>query len=784
MSADAEHRFSVRRVAEFVHRRGNLYDRVAESTTAEEGRAAQRHVQSERGEDYASEVAVSHELRADGVALLISGRADGVETLDTNTVLVEEIKASRSGADELLARAGSHIWAQAMLYAAILANDQRYPQPDWLLRIVVVHPDQPHHQSQRERRASREELAEFLAHTCRDLHAWLCEQHAHRLRRNAALRALAWPHAAYRPYQRAALRAVHESLVAREPLLLEAPTGSGKTLTTLFPALKAIGQESLQRVFYLTARNSGQAAARDALALCGTAGDLRVATIRAKANMCAVPGTPCDPAQCRYAAGYFDRSRDAVAAVLAADVQDPDQVAKVAEAFTVCPFELSLDAALWADVVIGDYNYWLDPLVRLKRFAREKDAALLIDEAHHLSRRVSDMLCAEVDTALVATALAEAPADPVRRTVTSVQRAMGRVRRGAGVAARAEHEQAIDYPRTLVRSADRLLEQVAVTDVAFSECPALAELCLAARRLIALDLLDDATYVTVLQSNRRSCTIRVRVADAAPHIARIADQYATNVRFSATVTPLRVFARLHGDRDGRCERGGDVFDPDQLGVFVVPGVSAAYRRRQADLPRLAQLVRTVARSKTGRYLIALPSFSYLDALAVELGDAPDLLTQERSMSQDAVACLLRRFGAPLTGEEHLETHPASASRLLLAVMGGSFTESMDALELHGTVIVGPGYPPPSVELDAMRAQFDAAGEDGQLLAYEQPGMTRVVQAAGRVVRRAGQRGVVILADPRFLEPRYQQFFPGHWQPNTARLETLGTQLDTFWRQLD
>ena len=627
-----------------------------------------------------------------------------------------------------------------------------------------------------EERMSRDALEEFLNQCCRRLATWLLQLQAHRTARDAHLAKLKFPFAEFRPAQRALSADVYRTVRDGGALLFEAPTGSGKTLSALFPALIAMGQGNTDRVVFLSSRTTGQTTAEASVDLLDTGAVVRRVTVTAKAKMCFMPEPVCDPALCPYARGYYDRSEAAVAELLAGWPNGPrSAIEAVARAHQVCPFELSLDAAVWADVVICDYNYVFDPVVRLKRLAGIADdrIALLIDEAHQLGDRVRESLSTTFDRGHIARAKANLSAASAKRAaaldrrLTTLRRDIVR-QRGLD---RDAFECRIDLPDSLLRSAEALLETLTDRDDERSQDPAVTELLFALLRLLRVAGWYEAERFAVFLRGRGSdIGLDLRCLDPSSAIADTLKEYRAHIRFSATLSPFELTGRAHGQPDVRALRLPSPFPPDRLGVFVVPDISTLYRNRAQSLPRLLDAIRCVVDSHAGNYLVALPSFEYLELVAAGYASRhPDqpVLRQSRGMSDESRVAFIDAFlraGAPVVG---------------FVVLGGVFTESIDLPNdaLHGIVVVGIGLPPPTLERNEMAQMF---GSFGRMLAYEQPAMTRVVQAAGRLIRRPTDRGVVCLIDDRFLSKELRQYLPRHWQPVRTPTRELPASLHAFW----
>jgi Rad3-related DNA helicase len=790
---------SVKTLAEFVHRRGDLYPALGGRVTGEEGIATQRRAQQGRGDGYQREVPVSDQFSLGELQLSVSGRVDGCD-LTAPLPFVEEIKTTRAeGADAERALGSAH-WAQARLYAALLARDHPEQQA-WQIRLLYCHPDTEAQACFAEERTTAW-LADYLQRTLATYVGWLVKEQRYQHERNRWLEARQFPYGSFRAHQRALAGRVYQAFRDGEHLLLEAPTGSGKTMGVLYPSLKALAAGYVQRLFFLTSRGTGALAAMQAAAdVAQGAAQIRVVELIAKEKACVVEGMPCDE-RCPYSVGYYDRIHDAVTDALQLHQMDRARIREVAEAHQVCPFELSLDVSLWADLIIGDYNYLLDPVVRLQRFIDDIGLGLLIDESHQLAERTRDMLTVALNREDVKAAIGESPPATIGRRLKSVDRTLMALRRdllARFAEGEATGEVVVAPPEKLLRSAQKALEALAEEELDLAAWPRCLQVLFDLSRLLRAqswattgerpDELDAESAgsailatefrylaeVTDRGRGRNSVRLRLACLDAAPYLESVLGSYGPHVRFSGTVTPLDLYQRLHGQAKAPSERVESPFAAEQLAALVVTDLPVYYRQRTASLPRLAELVRQTVSARSGNYLVALPSFEYLDQLAEVLANDGEyeLLIQTPGLDEAARAEFLARF------------QDDDTCRLGLIVLGGLFAESVDFSHapLAGVICVGVGLPPASRQKEEMRMHFDAelGNGGGDTVAYQQPAMTKVLQMAGRLLRSPDDRGVLLLIDDRFARASFQRFFPRHWQPISLRAADVPAQLEKFWQ---
>ena len=822
-------RLSVRELVEFLLRTGSIDSRFTGFDRANEGARIHRRLQKAAGEGYAAEVFLTAERTMEGIGFTIEGRADGIFTDEDGTVVIDEIKTTAAPTDAITEDMNPCHWAQGMVYGAICAEQRELETLDVRLTYYQIDTDEIIRYT---RHFSAAELDAFLNDLLRQYLPWARRQLDWVEARDRSLGALQFPFPAYRPGQRALAGEIYRACAAGKAeqkggtrLFCPAPTGIGKTMSALFPALKAMGEGKGEKIFYLTARNTTQAAAEDALARLRAADpalSLRSVTLTAKEKACLHPdaeGHPaCLPEVCPFANGYYDRRKDALAALLDGSGSfSRAALADTARQFSVCPFELGLDLSEWCDVVIGDYNYLFDPVVHLKRFFDAAgDWLFLIDEAHNLPDRARAMYSAQF----------------AKSSLTEAKRALGKGKSSLKtaltkadkvfLAARKACAQAA--PRTGAEPAGEtepaqisLLPAEAAPDFALpqplyardgtvflQQLPAALPAALRAVHTPLQDWLEqnpddsvhaqllelyfalqdiaraadryDSHFVTQLTARGSELELHLLCLDPAPFVDASLAAGRSAALFSATLTPPAFYRSVLGCADARAVALPSPFPPENLGLFCLPGISTRYRQREASVPAVADALAALAKGKTGNYLAFFPSYAYLqqvyEAFAARWPDIPTLV-QQRSLDDAGRAEFLAQF----------VPHPAK-TLLGFAVMGGIFGEGVDLVgdRLIGCAIVGVGLPQVNPRQEMLRRYYEEQSGCGFDYAYRYPGMNKVLQAAGRVVRTPQDKGVVLLLDDRFAQPDTARLFPPHWQhiqylPGTAALETA---LAAFW----
>lgn len=761
---------SVRRLVEFLLRSGDLgvSGRFVGTNRGVEGTRGHQRLRKLRPASYLPEVTVEFRVPGRGVELKILGRIDGVLP-DASPPWIEEVKTTEepwSGPPHPL-----HV-AQRDCYAAIYSIQQNLPEVDAVLTYFDLDTGLP---TEFRDRRSRVELENFLQRLTEEFLNWAEWQQTWLGQRNSAAAELAFPFP-FREGQRKLAVGVYRALRNGERLFAEAPTGTGKTMSVLFPALKVMADKQVERIFFLTARTAGAHSAQFAADVLQKQGaQLRVIslTARDKVCFCRKPESGITPETCPYANGYFDRVKTAVRELVDRGTVDAAAIREAALKHTVCPFELSLDASLWCDLIIGDYNYAFDPSSSLKRFFGEgkQNAILLVDEAHNLIDRGREMFSSE---------LRQDHLQEVAAQLGKELRACRAVLKSAvKVLADSIESQTIPFtlevpPEEFVSKLRRFLstaEEWLVLNKPSAFRDDLLGLFFDVHRFVrcaeewkaGMRCIVDATGM------RLFCTNPSEFLDAT-----LSNVHAT-VFFSATLKPLPYYqALLSGRPDDPATEITSSFPAENLKVIVAQYLSMELKTRSAAVEQLAQLIAAAVAVKGGNYLVYFPSFQYLGEVLPLLQEKLKeckLIVQEPNMELSA-------------REAFLAEYSAGALTVGLAVLGGVFGEAIDLVgdRLIGVIVVGVGLPQLSFERNLIRQNFDSLEGNGFEMAYVYPGMNRVLQAAGRVIRSEEDRGIVLLIDRRFRETRYRSLFPSWWSPVFCPSEPkVLDELISFWQ---
>lgn len=828
-------RLPVRQLVEFLLQSGSIDSRFTGFDRANEGSRIHRKLQKAAGDGYCAEVFLRIEQCVEDVAFTIEGRADGIFTDENGNTVIDEIKTTAIPFEEICEDQNPCHWAQGMVYGAIYARQQKLDQIDVQLTYYQIDTDQ----IQRfVRHFTQQELDAFFLGLLQDYLPWAKRQLEWSACRSQSLQAMQFPFAEYRPGQRALAGEIYRACRTSRNnghkggsrLFCQAPTGIGKTMSVIFPALRAIGESNGEKLFYLTARNTTQTAAEDAILRLRAASPelcLRSVTLTAKEKVCLHPdadGHPaCLPELCPYANGYYDRIKDALRFLLDSNGSyDRAVLAHAAEQYRVCPFELGLDLSEWCDVIIGDYNYLFDPVVHLKRFFDTSGGWIfLVDEAHNLPDRARSMYSARFcKSSLIDAKRALGKGKSALKTaLTKADKVFLDARRLCEQLAPRQHKGdepsvseehivqtsllaetptpelslsepifAKDGTLFLQEKPDALLAPLRAVQAPLQDWleanpaadarPQLLELYFALQDLTRTAERYDSHFVSQLTAHGSELELSLLCLDPSSFVDASLAAGRSAALFSATLTPPGYYRNVLGCPDARAVALESPFPPERLGLYCLPTISTRYRHRESSVPAVSDALAALVRGKAGNYLAFFPSYAYLRQVHEDFSTRhPELetLVQESGADDAARKAFLERF-TPCTGR----------SLLGFAVMGGIFGEGIDLTgdRLIGCAIVGVGLPQVNPQQEMLRRYYDAQNGCGFDYAYRFPGMNKVLQAAGRVIRTPEDKGVVLLLDDRFAQPEYTRLFPPHWKHlrYLSSTKELAQQLALFWER--
>lgn len=778
-------RISVRNLVEFILREGDIDNRTGGGQDPENmqmGSRIHRKIQRQMGSDYQAEVPLKTEIVCDGFTLKIEGRADGLMHTKEQ-VMVDEIKGVLRELDRVQEPAGIHL-AQAKCYASMVAEQEGVDE----IGVQMTYCQMETEEVKRFQYSYQSnELKVWFDEVIRQYEKWAKFQIEWRKARNASIKGIEFPFP-YRKGQRELAVSVYRTILRKKKLFIQAPTGVGKTISTVFPAVKAVGEELGEKIFYLTAKTITRTVAEQAFETLREQNlKFKVITLTAKEKICFCEETSCNPDDCPYAKGHFDRVNDAVYEFLMQeDVMSREVLEAQARKHKVCPFEMALDVSTWVDGVICDYNYVFDPDARLRRFFAEGGAGgylFLIDEAHNLVERGRQMYSAELckEDFLAVKKLVKGEAPRFAKRLEACNKILLAMKKEC------ENYKVLD---NISHFGIQLMNVLSETDRYLEECvdkevrETVLDFYFQVRSFLNIyDGLDENYVVyTEYQENGRF-VLKLFCVNPAANLQKCLDKGNSAVFFSATLLPIQYYKRLLStEKDNYAVYIDSSFDTKKRLLMNGVDVSTRYAMRSREMyQRYATYIFRVVKAKMGNYLIFFPSYRFMEDVYQEFTqllasdeEEMELVIQQKHMDEEERENFLRAFEM---GREK--------SLIGFGVLGGIFSEGIDLTneKLIGTLIIGTGLPQVCNEREILKSYFDQKGLYGFDYAYRYPGMNKVLQAAGRVIRTEDDRGVILLLDERFQREKGKEIFPKEWADcERCRLDIVEEKIRLFWEK--
>lgn len=778
-------RISVRNLVEFILREGDIDNRTGGGQDPENmqmGSRIHRKIQRQMGSDYQAEVPLKTEIVCDGFTLKIEGRADGlIHTKEQ--VMVDEIKGVLRELDRVQEPVGIHL-AQAKCYASMVAEQEGVDE----IGVQMTYCQMETEEVKRFQYSyQKNELKVWFDEVIRQYEKWAKFQIEWRKARNASIKGIEFPFP-YRKGQRDLAVSVYRTILRKKKLFIQAPTGVGKTISTVFPAVKAVGEELGEKIFYLTAKTITRTVAEQAFETLREQNlKFKVITLTAKEKICFCEETSCNPDDCPYAKGHFDRVNDAVYELLMQeDVMSREVLEAQARKHKVCPFEMALDVSTWVDGVICDYNYVFDPDARLRRFFAEGGAGgylFLIDEAHNLVERGRQMYSAELckEDFLAVKKLVKGEAPRFAKRLEACNKILLAMKKEC------ENYKVLD---NISHFGIQLMNVLSETDRYLEECvdkevrETVLDFYFQVRSFLNIyDGLDENYVIyTEYQENGRF-VLKLFCVNPAANLQKCLDKGNSAVFFSATLLPIQYYKRLLStEKDNYAVYIDSSFDTKKRLLMNGVDVSTRYAMRSREMyQRYATYIFRVVKAKMGNYLIFFPSYRFMEDVYQEFTqllasdeEEMELVIQQKHMDEEERENFLRAFEM---GREK--------SLIGFGVLGGIFSEGIDLTneKLIGTLIIGTGLPQVCNEREILKSYFDQKGLYGFDYAYRYPGMNKVLQAAGRVIRTEDDRGVILLLDERFQREKGKEIFPKEWADcERCRLDIVEEKIRLFWEK--
>ncbi|MBO7357587.1 MAG: ATP-dependent DNA helicase [Lachnospiraceae bacterium] len=798
-------RISVRSLIEFILRSGDIDNRIGamRDEAMAEGQRLHKQIQKRSGSDYRSEVPLSYTYSEDDIDLTVEGRADGIIENESG-ITVDEIKCTYGDIMHYKEARPMHL-AQAKFYAYILLSEKNIPSIKVRLTYVNIETEEIRYFNYT---FLEEELLKFTSDVCHEYIKWAKFSLEWIEKRNSTIKGLPFPFP-YREGQDTLVKQVYHSILKEKKLFLEAPTGVGKTIATMYPAIQAMGAGLSQKIFYLTAKTITRTVSQNTVEILREKGlKIKEIVLTAKEKICFKESTECNPVSCPYAKGHFDRVNECIFAMLTeCDDYNKETILKYAEKYKVCPFEMSLDLSMFSDIIIGDYNYAFDPRAKLKRYFEaetDDEYIFLIDEAHNLIDRAREMYSASLikeDFLKIKNLTKDAlpkiskQCENCNKKLLSLMRECDDYTLNPPIAPFTESlmrlysaiEKFLQDERSILnKDKDKVPKEIKDEVLNFYfEIGHFLEI---------YELVNDDYTVYASFNEYGDFFVKLYCVNPRDNLMECMQKARSAILFSATLLPITYHKNLlGGEKEDYEVYAKSPFDPEKRGLFIARDVTSKYtRRNDTEYKKIARYINKIVSEHSGNYMAFFPSYAFMSEVFnafEDLGftEGKEILIQESNMSEDEKQFFLERFTG--SNEEvsfdeinfNVEIED-SAPLLGFCVIGGIFSEGIDLTRdsLIGAIIVGTGFPLVCLEREIMKDKFD---EDGQGFdyAYRYPGLNKVLQAAGRVIRTVSDIGVVYLLDERFLQSNYKSLFPREWSNYIpVTLSTVEKETKAFW----
>lgn len=773
-------KISIRNLVEFIMRHGSIDNRYTSSIKAIEGIRGHQKVQKSYGDNYTAEVPLKYTLTYEDLEIMVEGRADGILIEDEKTI-IDEIKTTTK--DLLLIDENTNPlhWAQAKCYGYIYSMQNELDNID--IQITYYNIDTKSTRILRQSYTLKE-LEEFFFWLIDEYKSWAQLESDWVNKRNESIKKLKFPFENYRPGQRELAVRVYKSITDSKKCFAQAPTGTGKTISTIFPAIKAMGEDKTSKIFYLTAKTITREVAQNTISLMRKKDlNLKAVTITAKEKICKMDEVNCNPEYCPYANGYFDRINNSLKDILAKyNDYSKDNIEKISEEYMLCPFELSLDLTNLSDVIICDYNYVFDPRVYLKRFFDTKttDYTFLIDEAHNLVDRAREMYSATLN---------EEKFVKVKKLISKKDKRITKVIKEIQYyfEDKLENLTTLDENDLVESEAPLELCEILSSFIKFvdeylartnEENEELMDLYFDVYSFLSISDFYDKNYTTIYTKNFNGMTIKIYCVNPQKVIEEKMKKAKSNIIFSATLIPMDYFMKMYSyDEEDFIINLKSPFDVKNRLLMIGDNVATTYNKRFETSEDIASYIANCVQAKKGNYMVFFPSYKYMELVFDEMKENYpniNISIQESNMSEEEKEEFLSMFD-----EDNKETHVG------FCVLGGHFSEGIDLTndKLIGVIIVGVGMPQIGIERDIIKEHMKDSNK-GFDYAYVYPGMIKVLQAAGRCIRTDDDKGVILLLDNRYSQRRYQSLFPYEWYPNfrVRKSDDVKTLCEKFWRK--
>ncbi|OOM81180.1 ATP-dependent DNA helicase [Clostridium sp. BL-8] len=749
---------SVRNLVEFCLKSGDIDNRFSGSARAVEGTKAHQKLQDDNlsiYKNYEKEVYLSYVFETKKSLINIEGRADGIIIQD-DRIIIEEIKSTYKNFAYIDDLNEVH-WAQAKVYALIYCKQNNIQNTYVRLSYVQLETSEV---KSFEKQFTIEELEKFIEAVLEEYEKFVSLIYQQKNRRNESIRTLSFPFDKYREGQRKLINIAYQTIKEKEILFAQAPTGIGKTISTIFPAVKALGEEIGERIIYLTAKTINRQVAEETFERLRTKGlKFKSIVITAKEKICSNDNFDCNPEKCKYAKNYYGKVKEVIFYILENEERISREILQeYAERYEVCPFELSLDLSLYCDGIIGDYNYIFDPRVSLTRVLESKGNIALVDEAHNLIDRSRNMYSASLckNEILKCKKLTKGKLNKLHAILRKINDYFVELRNEC-------EDKEVTWlceeglPSELSKHLQLYLresEEILVRGNKFEGYEEILQLYFDINAFVSTMQLYDENYRTCMEKEAQELMLTLYCINPAKNLKEYLKRCNSVIFFSATLTPLKYYIEMLGGTDETYRiKLPSPFNKENLKVYVSP-INIRYSHRQRTLKLVKDKILDFVKDKLGNYIIFSPSYAYMELLYEEIGKSPiegfEFVKQKKNMSEEEKSEFLNEF-------------KIKNNLLMFCVLGGMFSEGIDlpGEQLIGSVIIGVGYPMIDMKNEVIKEFYR---ERGYEYAYIFPGINKVQQAAGRVIRTENDKGRVLLIDDRYVSNNYKVLLPSEWYP--------------------
>lgn len=743
-------RVSVRDLISFFYPGGDASGGILTSTRAQIGSIEHKKRQTDRGEDYYPEFSLSTIVEEGNVELKIFGRADGID-LSKDVPIIEEFKTITSSNYPETYLGQLKIYGYLYLIMEKLKGND---VDDILLKLILIN-IKSNEEETLDYSFSYKDLKEYFNDVLKPYVTYLKSKQDWHDKRNEFLISLKFPFSEFRKGQREFAAEVYRSIRDSETLFARAPTGTGKSIATIFPALKAMGEGHVEKIFYLTAKTIGRVVARDSVNLLrGKDGYIRSVTITAKEKTCINSEYNCKPEKCIYCEDYYKKLYPVMQEILKESDFYEDNIKELGEKYKICPFELSLDLSLSCDVIICDYNYVFDLRVYLKRFfeSTKQDFALLIDEAHNLPSRLRDSYSTEIikEDVSILLSIIEREDKKCFEKLTVIDELLLKYKDEVN----GEYLEYDEIPKDITKSL-RAFNKTCEEELIHKDFRGknlLLDFYYLSMFFVKLsELYSEGHTFIVLNRGGLGVSFKIVCNSPAEIFTKLLLKSKSHTFFSATLTPINYFKEmLLQDRESRYIEIPSPFNPNNLKIIIRDDIYTTYKERSRYYSQIAEIIKDVYNSRKGNYLVFFPSYQFMEEVAALMDISIHKQTSLMGESER---------------QEFLDEFEKRNDILSFAILGGLFGEGVDLVgdSLIGVIVVGVGLPGISLEGNLIKEYYDKKGLRGFDFSYTYPGINKVLQAVGRVIRSEDDKGAAVLIDNRFNRPLYRNNFPFEWR---------------------